>query len=142
MPYNFLKRVTAVSFLSATVHHKIQHTVCTNNGLMSHQNATQTNRSFQDHFPTSIWKYRFQNKLRKEMLCELCVLISVYLWRKGERTVTVFQPTEIRRNTGSVSYPKGKENVAESRDKSQGIQRGLGRRRQLTSVNVSRRCCC
>lgn len=48
-------------------------------------------------------------------------MISVYLWREGERTgegdtffkhlchvtcITVFQPTEIRTNTGSVSYPK------------------------------------
>lgn len=46
--------------------------------------------------------------------------MSVYLWREGERTVretrlgllcrftsvTVFEPTEIRTNTGSVSYPK------------------------------------
>lgn len=69
------------------------------------------------------------------------MLISVYLWREGERTVretlffflerlchitcvTVFQPTEIRTNTGSVSYPKVKrenKNLPESRDKSQGI---------------------
>lgn len=50
--------------------------------------------------------------------CDLSVLISVYLWREGERMVretfvshhllTVFQPTEIRTNTGSVSYPKVK----------------------------------
>lgn len=72
---------------------------------------------------------------------ELCVDISVSL-EKGGEDVTVFQPTEIRTNTGSVSYPKGKENVAESRDKSQGIQRGLGRLRLLTSINVSRQRCC
>lgn len=38
--------------------------------------------------------------------------------------VTVFQPTEIRTNTGSVSYPKVKrenKNLPESQDKSQGI---------------------
>lgn len=38
--------------------------------------------------------------------------------------VTVFQPTEIRTNTGSVSYPKVKrkiKNLPESMDKSQGI---------------------
>lgn len=41
------------------------------------------------------------------MLCELCVDISVSL-EKGGEDITVFQPTEIRTNTGSVSYPKGK----------------------------------
>lgn len=59
-----------------------------------------------------------KNKLIEKELCQFGVLISVYLWRRGREdgegdtfrvaspALTVFQPTEIRTNTGSVSYPK------------------------------------
>lgn len=64
--------------------------------------------------------------------------MSVYLWRKGERMVketrfehcvtpsalTVYQPTEIVTNTGSVSYPK-REHLQRSQDKSQGTDYSL-----------------
>lgn len=122
--------------------------ICTNNQLISSQNAILTNkmnRSIQDHIRMTIFsdltpyiRYcKIQavlygntdskiNKKKKEIFCQLGILISVYLWREGERTVrethffkhlchvtcvTVFQPTEIRTNTGSVSYPKVKSKI-------------------------------
>lgn len=55
MPYNFLKRVTAVSFLYATSEHTVNHknpTYVQTMKLISSQNAILTNKmnkSIQDH---------------------------------------------------------------------------------------------
>lgn len=126
------------------------------------------------------WKHRLKNKLREKEILGQLVDVSVSLERGREdgegdtlglvffvcrvTCVTVFQPTEIRTNTGSVSYPKVEKEQNEikiyqrSQDKSQGMteisrrdRRGWMRACSMSpddaedaaaTVEHSGRCCC